>query len=402
MAEPEIRELLSAEGMALLESIGPYRDELATPAAIARLRAAGHSPQLVSAALSQARLRTKARAKFGEFADRMLFTDAGLEQSSRLRVAANHAARFRGQVAGVADLGCGIAGDSLAFAAAGLDVLAVEADERTAALASVNLAPFPEARVEHADATTVSIPAGWGAWVDPARRNVDRYGQSKRLANPADYSPNLDWVFSLAEHHRLGVKLGPATDRELIPDSLGGAPVEAQWVSVDGDVVELALWAGGLARPGVGRSALILDATGAAELTAAEDLPDVQLGELGEYLYEPNGAVIRARLLPLVAEQLGAQLISPGIAYLSAATARPTRFASGFRVREVFPADERQLKRELATRGIGRLEIKKRGWDGDPAALRKRLALSGTESATLFLTRIDGRHRAILAERLPG
>ena len=401
MADPDIRELLSAEGMALLEAIGPYRDELATPASISRLRAAGHSPELVSAALSQSRLRTKARTKFGEFADRMLFTDAGLEQASRLRVAANHAARFRGQVAGVADLGCGIAGDSLAFAAAGLNVLAVEADEHTAALASVNLAPFPEARVEHTDATTVEIPSGWGVWADPARRNVDRYGQSKRLANPADYSPNLDWVFSLAERHPLGVKLGPATDRELIPDSLGGATVEAQWVSVDGDVVELALWAGGLARPGVGRSALVLDAAGAAELTATEDLPDVGLGELGEYLYEPNGAVIRARLLPLVAEQLGAQLISPGIAYLSAATARPTRFASGFRVREVFAADERLLKRELAARGIGRLEIKKRGWDGDPAALRKRLALSGPESATLFLTRIDGRHRAILAERIP-
>ena len=395
-----IRELLTPEGMALLESIGAYRPELGTPAAISKLRRDGHSPALVSTALSQARLRAKAQLKFGEFADRMLFTEAGLEQASRFRVAANHAARFRSHVAGVADLGCGIGGDALAFAAAGLSVLAVDADEVTAALASVNVAPFPEATVIHGLAEDTPIPPGWGVWVDPARRTVDRFGQSKRIADVQDFTPRLDWVFSLASTHPLGIKLGPATDRELIPAELGGTPVEAQWVSVDGDVVELALWAGGLARDGVGRSALILDGEGAAELTSSSDLPDVELGELGEVVYEPNGAVIRARLLPLVADQLGAHLISPGIAYLSGSTLQSSRFATGFRVIAVFPADERTLKRELAARNIGRLEIKKRGWDGDPAALRKRLALNGPAEATLFMTRISDRHRAILAERV--
>lgn len=400
MVDAGIRELLSAEGMALLDSLGEYSDSLSSPSSISRLRGLGHSPELVSAALSQSRLRQKARAKFGEFAERMLFTEAGLEQASRLRVAANHAARFRGHVPGVADLGCGIAGDSLAFAAAGLEVLAVEADELTAALASVNLSPFPEARVSHGSAEATPIPADWGVWADPARRTVDRFGQSKRRADPRDYTPALDWLFSLAAEHPLGLKLGPATDRELVPEELCGKPVEAQWVSVDGDVVELALWAGGLAREGIGRSALVLDSAGAAELHAAADLPDVELGQLGEMLYEPNGAVIRARLMPLLAEQLGARLISPGIAYLSGNAVVESRFASRFRVLETFPADERTLKKELAARDIGTLEIKKRGWDGDPAALRKRLALKGSGSATLFLTRIEGRHRAILAERL--
>ena len=42
-----------------------------------KLRAAGHPPVLVSAALTQSRLRTAARAKFGPFAAGMLFTPAG-------------------------------------------------------------------------------------------------------------------------------------------------------------------------------------------------------------------------------------------------------------------------------------------------------------------------------------
>jgi hypothetical protein len=58
------------------------------------------------------------------------------------------------------------------------------------------------------------------------------------------------------------------------------------------------------------------------------------------------------------------------------------------------------LTKALRQRGIGRLEIKKRGVDVDPAALRTRLKLSGSESATLFLTRIGARRVAILADRV--
>ena len=75
-------------------------------------------------------------------------------------------------------------------------------------------------------------------------------------------------------------------------------------------------------------------------------------------------------------------------------------FARGFRVLEHLPADERQLRQALHARGIGTLEIKKRGVDVDPAALRTRLKLRGDESATIVLTREEGRHVALLVERI--
>src|SRR5690606_36050784 len=109
--------------------------------AVTGLRKAGHSPELVAAVLSQARLRAKAASKFGAFAERMLFTPDGLEQATRLSVAAQHAGRYR--TAGldrVADLGCGIGADALALAAIDVDVVAVERDEVTAAIAAFNLA----------------------------------------------------------------------------------------------------------------------------------------------------------------------------------------------------------------------------------------------------------------------
>ena len=137
-----------------------------------------------------------------------------------------------------------------------------------------------------------------------------------------------------------------------------------------------------------------------AELSAEADSEDAEAGTLGEYLYEPDGAVIRARLIGDLARRLDARMLSSGIAYLTADTLVETPFATAFRVTDVLPYDERTLRKELARRGIGSLEIKKRGVDVDPAALRRKLQLKGRASATLFVTRVAGRHSALLAERL--
>ena len=149
----ELRELLSTEGLRLLDEVGPIDSTADVVRIVSRLRAEGHPGGLVAAVLGQARLRAKAVPKFGDFAARMLFTSDGLEQATRLRVAAMHAGRFaEAGVDVVADLGCGIGADSLAFAALDLGVFAVERDEVTAAIATYNLAPFPSARVELGDA----------------------------------------------------------------------------------------------------------------------------------------------------------------------------------------------------------------------------------------------------------
>ncbi len=395
MDRSELVELLSAEGLRLLDSLPAWEANADIVRTVAQLRGAGHPPGLVATVLSQSKLRAKARAKFGEFASRMLFTETGLEQATRLKVAALHAGRFaRAGVGHVADLGCGIGGDALAFAAVDLEVTAADADEVTAAIAAYNLTPFPKARVLHARAEDVALGGLGGAWLDPARRTTSG-GTTRRLADAADYSPGLDFAFGLAERLPVGVKLGPGTDRTVIP-----ADAEAQWISVDGDVVELAVWLGAVSRPGIGRSALVIRGESAAELTAASDSEDAPVGPLGGYLYEPDGAVIRARLIGDLARAHSAWMASAGIAYLTADAPFESPFARGFRIVERLPADERQLRQALAARGIGTLEIKKRGVDVDPAALRTRLKLRGDASATVVLTREQGRHVALLVERL--
>lgn len=395
MERAELVELLTPDGLTLIDQIGGSDAATDVVGAVSRLRAEGHSPSLVAAVLTQVRLRRKAVAKFGEFASRMLFTEAGLEQATRLRVAALHAGRFRAAgLTRVADLGCGIGGDAMAMAAIGLEVTAVDADEVTATVASYNLAPFASAEVRHARAEDIDTDEFDGLYFDPARRTAG-HTQTTRLTRPEDYSPSLDIVFERRAAQPVGVKLGPGFDRSLIPSDC-----EAQWVSVDGQVVELGLWFGVLARTGVRRSALVLDAQGTHELTAADDSDDVEVRPLGSFIYEPDGAVIRARLIGDVAREIGAGMLSPGIAYLTGDAHVATPFATAFRVIERFPLDERTLKRELARRNIGTLEVKKRGADIDPAVFRKKMALRGSESATLVLTRVDGRHAALLCERV--
>src|SRR6478752_9718717 len=174
--QDQIAPLLNPEGWELLASLGPYREEEAFRLN-ASLRKAGHSPELVSAALTQSRLRTKAEAKFGEFARQMIFTRAGLEQATRLNVAARHAQRFaEAGIAHVADLGCGLGADSMALASLDIRVAAVEMDETTAACATMNLIPFRNATVVHADATALPLEGIDGVWLDPARRTTSTSG----------------------------------------------------------------------------------------------------------------------------------------------------------------------------------------------------------------------------------
>ena len=139
------------------------------------------------------------------------------------------------------------------------------------------------------------------------------------------------------------------------------------------------------------------------ELLDAESVADLP----EEYLHEPEGAVIRARLIGEVARSLDAGMIDAKIAYLTSdapaagssdGTASP--FVQSFRVREQLPNDPKALGKALRERGIGTLEIKKRGVDVDPATLRRRLKPAGPNSATLLLTPTPDGVRALVVRRL--
>jgi SAM-dependent methyltransferase len=358
-------------------------------AAGSRLRATGHPPSLAAAAATQVRLRERAAAKFGADAAVMFFTPDGVEQATRAVVAERRAARFAGSTH-VVDLCCGIGADLIALARAGLDVTGVEADRLTAAVAAANVEALGlRARVLTADATTVDLSAYDAAFCDPARRAGGR-----RVFDPSAYSPPWSFLLELADRiPRTGVKVAPGIDHGLVP-----AGVEAEWVSVGGDVVEAALWFGGLATA-VRRATLLggPSPTGApaATLTGSGERT-APVGPVGRWLYEPDGAVVRAHLVAELADQLDATLVDPTIAYLTGARPVPTPFARAYEVTDVLPFSVKRLRALLRTRGVGRVTVKKRGSAVTPEELRKQLKLRGDAEATVVLTRVAGAPTMIL------
>lgn len=368
-----------------------------SPAAAQRLRKV-FPPELAVAALGQVSLRRKARTKFGAEADSLWFTAAGLEQASRPAVARWRAERFAAAgVRRVIDLGCGIGADARAFLSAGLAVTAVEIDPVTAELARANL---PGAEVLVGDvvdlAPTLLNQAGpdTAIFIDPARRTGR--GRSWRVA---DFSPPWSFVLELlAAGHPICVKLGPGLPRELIP-----AGVEACWVSERGDVVEAGLWR--LRPDQADRSSAVL-LPGRDQLDADPTAAELAVRPPGRYLFEPDGAVIRARAINQIGTQTGAGettplwLLDAQVAYLSSDQPIDSPFATCFEIIEVLDAGEKSLRAWVRDNQIGTLEIKKRAIDVDPAALRRRLKPKGPNAATIVLARTVDGVRALVVRRL--
>lgn len=405
MSDPVLlSRLASVDGQALLAQLPPYR-ESEVVGLTTRLRSAGHDPELVAAALTQSRLRARAADRFGAEAGRMLFTDAGLQQCTRPVVAAARAARFAAAgVRAVADLGCGLGADTMAFAKAGLRVLAVDRDPATVVAARHNLAPWRAARVVQANVTDpgVDLTGVDGAFLDPARRTPD----GRRVLDPRQAQPPLSFVEDLAGRlPAVAAKVAPGIPHDLIP-----AAASAQWVSVDGDVVEAGLWFGSV-RSAANRQALVLQSVasgalpdGPVALLEGPAPPAPPVDQPGQFLLEPDGAVIRAGLVSLVVDQAGGWLVDPTIAYVSTDTdPHPgvLRFASAYRVLDVFGFGLKPLRAYLRERGVGVLTIKKRGTAVEPEALRRQLKLRGDASATILLTRVRGRQSVLVVEPMP-
>lgn len=381
--DPDVARWLVSDAARPVLAAAAAEADPASLAAGTRLRALV-APDLAAAALAQVALRRRARAKFGDRAERLFLTPDGLEQATRAEVAVRRARRFAALGARrVVDLGCGIGADALAVLDGGLDVVAVERDEATAVFAAANLGREVVTGDAEERWPELATP-GTAVFADPARRTAS--GRSWRVE---DLSPPWPFVASLLDGTRPAcVKLGPGVPHAVLPP---GADVE--WVSDAGTVVECAVWAGpGLA--GGARTAVV----DGVELPGA-GRPPADVGPVAAFVYEPDGAVVRAGLVDELAGLLRAHRVASGIAYLTADAALPTPFATCFRVLDVLPFDEKVLRAWVRERGIGTLEIKKRGLDVDPAALRKRLKPTGRASATLILTPTERGAVALVAER---
>lgn len=386
--------LLSPTGQSLLADVGiePITpNNHLTIAAQLRKRVA---PELAQAVLETALLRQKAAAKFTHAAE-MYFTRPALEQASAETISHYRAQRFLDTGFGqAADLGCSIGGDALALCA-NLEVVGIDLDWLRLAMARENVRTYGyDGRFFPVQADLLTLPPLPVAafFFDPARRTPEspQSAPARRLHSVADYQPPLAAVLErwLPYTPHGAVKVSPAIDYAEIQ---AGATVE--FISVSGEVREGVLWFGDLR--GNGRRATLLPEGHTLEEDG--ETATVETTPPRAYLYEPDGAVIRAHLVQTLARQLDATLIDPQLAYLTADTCRSTPFARCYALEAAFPFQLKRLRHYLRERQVGRVTIKKRGSPLDPQWLEAQLRLKGPHHRLIFLTQAAGEPTVLIA-----
>ena len=388
--DPEaFQQLLSPAGQSALAAAAALAPTEAAFLACFETLRKSHPPALAKIALETALLRLKARDKFVH-AHRMYFTREALEQATSDAVARHRAARFAG-FGHVADLCCGIGGDTLALAAARLTVDAVDADPLRVAMTEANAAALGLAdrvRAIVGDALAVPLPEAKAAFADPSRR-----ANGRRYLDPEDYTPPLSALRSRwPTDFPLAVKAAPG----IAWPNLRGTDAEVEFISLNGELKECVLWFGPLRT--IGRRATVLPSGDALAVEVPRE-PDAD-APVGAVLYDPDPAVTRAGLVHNLAVQIGAEPIDAQVQLLTSERHTPTPFATAFAVEHVAPFHTRLLRDYLRAHRVGRVTVVKRGSPADADELLKKLKPDGPEHRTVVLARAGGQHVMIVCERL--
>ncbi len=395
----DIRWLIGPEAGELLDQLSIQGSSLV---AIAERLQRQHSRARVGLLLEQVELRRKAVAKFPDAA-RMFFLAQTLEQATDIHVARYKAGRFpTGQR--VADLCCGLGGDSITLAERG-PITAVDRDEATTLLAQANLRNLVEGRGDDAghefhvgDVTEFSV-GSFAAWhLDP-----DRRASGRRTTQLASYAPGLETMNRLRSECEEGaVKLAPATD---VPESWQ-EQAELEWIGRDRQCRQQVAWFGGLARsPGLRRASVLRVKSGEpptiATIVGQSGIRSPIAEQVGPYVFEPDATVLAAELAGALAQQYGLEALHPAVPYYTSDEGIDDPIVlQCFEVSEVLPFDRKRLRKMFRERGVGRLEIKTRGIQERPEQIRRDLKLRGDGEAVLLLARLGRRVTAIVARRV--
>ncbi len=348
--------------------------------------------------IEQIELRRKAAGKFSR-ADQMFFTPVGLEQATDEWVAAYKADRFNGLASPLADLCCGIGGDLLSLAALG-PTTGVDRDPVAGLFAEANLAavaggaPIKSSRIQVCDVESFDLAEFSACHLDPDRRPGGR-----RTTRVAAHDPPPEIIDRLLTNcQNVAIKLAPAA---ALPEGWADR-AELEWISRQRECRQLVAWFGGLADMIGKRRATILNAEGGRRRTLTGQ-PDVEIPiatRVGRYVFEPDPAVLAARLTGALAAVHRLSVISAKAAYLSGDDSLSDAALGCFEVLDLLPLRLATIKKWLVARAIGRVEVKKRGVDVDPNRLAGQLCGDGDNEATLLIAPIAGRPTVIAAKRL--
>ncbi len=377
------RFLVSERGRAALAGL-PADLPVADPNQLATFLRRSFPANEAGALAEQLTLRRRAWRNHGTNRD-ILYTAEGLEMMTHPAVAARRAARLASLGLPVLDLTAGIGGDLRAAAEAGSTAAGLERDAVHAILAAANTG-VPVARGDAArppfDVSRAAI------LLDPSRRA----GGTRRF-DPAAFSPTWETVVSLAGSARAAVvKAQPGIEEGHVP-----ATAEIEAIQHGTSMREMTLWLGAGAMPGLRRAVLL---PAGAMLDSTEPEADWSPRAPGTVLFDPESCVTRASLVRHLGHRLGAGLLDPHLAYLSADEPAFSPLAATFQVLDALPFSLQRLKERLRAGQWRPDEIRRRAFPIEPDELRKLLGKLEGERVTLLLTTIGGQRTVFICRRL--
>jgi hypothetical protein len=232
------------------------------------------------------------------------------------------------------------------------------------------------------------------AWhADPDRRVGGR-----RSTQPDLHEPSLATLAAWRGHiPAAAVKLAPAAQ---LPDDWQ-AQCELEWISRTGECRQLVAWAGPLADdPGTRRATKVLSDGSAATFVGDHQHSCGLSPEMGAWIHDFDPAVLAAGLDGALAARHALSRCATRVAYFTSDAAVDDPLVASFRVVEVAPLSRKRLADWVAAHQVGTLEIKCRGVDVRPEALRRELKPKGDASATLLVYPDHrGKPTVVIAER---
>lgn len=276
------------------------------------------------------------------------------------------------------EIGAGIGGDTLELARTRA-FRTIEQDETRRKCLEHNLkaSGFAEVEVQAGDGLAL-LEGAQALYADPARRNAKGRQWHDLTPDPAEL-----WKLGLP----CCLKLSPGLDESQLPPGC-----DLDYVSHQGVCKEATVWT-----PGSGRVRAHLYRESGWLVAERREPPPVGPLEPGMWLHEPDPAAIRAQIwYPLEGWR-----IDETLALLATDPGSKSEWTQTFEVLEIADADRKNLVRLQKHYDFQPLEIKKRGFDVEPEELRKKLPRgAGGGAGVLYLTRVAGRHRAVVCRRV--
>jgi len=349
-------------------------------------------------AIRSLRKRAESSGRFpSEWARGLLATDKLLQQASSMRLA-TYVGRTLADIAGdapVIDLCCGLGADAIGLALAGATVTGVDLSPEAILCAEHNgqLADVADqCTFTQADATTFTIPDDAIVHIDPDRRFTDR-----RAVDLTHYAPSETFLRKLTARTRAGaMKLSPAIPRE---DLLGWAGASVEYISEGGTCRQCLLRWG---TDNATRRATVVAGDLLDPITTSIDASDdfAPIESPGEFLIEPDAAVLAADAVDALATEHDLWRIDPELGWLFADRAIHTPLAHTFRVLHEVPGRVKDIRRAIADVDGGIVEIKPRGLRLDTDKLQRTLRGKGTRPLAILWTKLGQRQVAFVAERV--